>query len=121
MSNWVEGVHVLLARSILRAEGADWVLACPRELEAGVYAENAHSTIWSMLPGLDPFADRIGFMSADPDLEGAKPHAAIGRAVHREFGYRSETVRGTGHMLQVERPEESASTVQRLLAQMKFG
>lgn len=121
MSSWIEGAHDLLARSILRDEGGEWVLACPRELEAGVYAENAHSAIWSMLPDLKPHADRIGFMSADPDLEGAKPHAAIGRAVRDEFGYLTETVEGTGHMLQVERPEESAATVRRLLAQMNFG
>lgn len=121
MSNWTEGTHDLLARGILRPEDGEWVLACPRELEASVYAENAHSTIWSMLPDLKPFADRIGFMSADPDLEGAKPHAAIGRAVHDEFGYLTETVSGTGHMLQVERPQSCAETVRRLLAQMSFG
>ena len=120
MSTWVEGAHELLARSILRAEAGEWVLACPRELEAGVYTENAHSTIWAMLPELKSYADRIGFMSADPDLEGAKPHAAIGRAVRDEFGYLTETVQGTGHMLQVERPEESAAVVRRLLAQMSF-
>jgi len=121
MSNWVEGTHDVLARSILRAEEGEWVLACPRELEASVYAENAHSTIWSLLPELNRYADRIGFMSADPDLDGAKPHAAIGRAVHEEFGYMTEVVQGTGHMLLIERPEESAETVRRLLAQMKFG
>ncbi|MGI9414810.1 MAG: hypothetical protein ACR2PM_14140, partial [Hyphomicrobiales bacterium] len=122
MQSWIDGAHDLLARTILRPCGdGGWTLACPREMEAGIYAENAHSTVWSMLPDLKPFADRFALMCADPDLKGAKPHSAIGRTVNSELGYRTEIVAGTTHMLQLERPEACAETVRRLLAEMGFG
>ena len=74
-----------------------------------------------MLPDLEPFADRFALMCADPDAEGAKPHSAIGRAVNAEYGYRTEIIDGTGHMLQIERPDACAAAVRHLLAEMGFG
>lgn len=116
MQLWVEGAHDLLARSILRRDGDGWTLSCPRELEASVYIQNAHSTIWQLLPKLQAHSDRIGFMCADPELEDAKPNTRVGRTIAAEYGFRVETVKRTTHMLQIERPEACVESVRRFLA-----
>lgn len=111
---WVAGAHALFAEATLRPDPAagDWVLACPRELEARVFETNLDATLWPRLAGC---AVPLKLIGADPDLAGAKPTPAIVRDMAAELGLAYEAVPGTTHFLQIERPEACVEAVERFL------
>jgi pimeloyl-ACP methyl ester carboxylesterase len=111
---WVPGAHALLAEATLRPDPAagDWLLACPRELEARVFASNLTETLWPRLAGC---AVPLKLIGADPDLPGAKPTPAIVRDMAAELGLAYEAVPGTSHFLQIERPEACVAAMERFL------
>jgi pimeloyl-ACP methyl ester carboxylesterase len=111
---WVPGAHVLFAESTLRPDEAarDWVLACPRELEARVFETNLDATLW---PRLEGRGARLKLIGADPALDGAKPTPAIVRDMAAELGLAYETVPGTTHFLQIEQPAECVAALERFL------
>jgi pimeloyl-ACP methyl ester carboxylesterase len=110
----VPGAHLLFAEATLRpdAQAGDWVLACPRELEARVFETNLDATLWPRLEGQGVPLKLIG---ADPDLPGAKPTPAIVRDMAAELGLAYGAVPGTTHFLQIERPEACVEAVERFL------
>jgi len=68
-----------MARAVLRREGSGsgWELSCPRELEASIYLQAMTLNLW-------------------PRYE----------ALAQELGYAYEAIPGTGHLLQIQKPEE---------------
>lgn len=118
MQLWVDGAHDLLARSVLRREEGEWRLACPRELEATIYTQNAFSGLWNRLPELAAYTDKLLFLGADGDLEGAPPNTRVGKTLGADFGFRVDIIEGTTHMLQIERPEACEASVRRFLAEV---
>lgn len=80
-------------------------LTCPRELEAGIYIANAWSRVWLLLDDLNAQKDRLLYIAADPDLEGAHSPAIINALLPEEFGLNHVAIPGTTHMLQIEEPE----------------
>jgi pimeloyl-ACP methyl ester carboxylesterase len=104
-SNWVGGAHALMARAVLRPadDTVGWTLACPRELEASIYLQAMTLNLW--LPP-SAFGGPVKLIAADPDARGAPAPAFANRALAEEFGYAYEAIPGTGHLLQIQKPEE---------------
>ena len=48
----------------------------------------------------------VKLIGADPELKGNPPTGVANQALAREHGYAYEFVPQTGHLLQVERPQE---------------
>jgi pimeloyl-ACP methyl ester carboxylesterase len=104
-STWVPGAHELMARAVLRphASGHGWVLACPRELEASIYLQAMTLNLW---PSPDAHGGPVKLIAADPEARGAPAPAFANRALAEDFGYAYEAIPGTGHLLQIQKPDE---------------
>ncbi len=112
---WVEGAADLMARATLRPTGdGGWTLACPRELEALIYATNTDPTLWPRIASLDIPIKLIG---ADPNLEDAQMPALIGRAMAAELPISYDFIPGTTHFLQIERPDSCIRSMEEFLRQ----
>jgi pimeloyl-ACP methyl ester carboxylesterase len=102
-SNWVAGAHELMARAVLRRDGDDWTLACPRELEASIYLQAMTLNLW---PPPAAYGGPVKLIAADPDAKFAPAPAFANRALADDLGYMYESIPGTGHMLQIQKPAE---------------
>ena len=56
----------------------DWVLTCPRELEASIYLAAMTLDLW---PGCKEFAGPVKLIGADPKMRGALGPAFANRAL----------------------------------------
>jgi pimeloyl-ACP methyl ester carboxylesterase len=103
--SWVTGSHALMAEAVLHRadDGAGWVLACPRELEASIYLQAMTLNLW---PPAAAYGGPVKLIGADPAAPGAPAPAFANRALAEEGGYAYEAIPGTGHLLQVQEPEE---------------
>lgn len=102
---WVPGAHELMARAVLRPspdEAGGWTLACPRELEASIYLQAMTLNLW---PAPDAYGGPVKLIAADPETRGAPAPAFANRALAEDFGYAYESIPGTGHLLQIQKPE----------------
>ncbi|HEX5816062.1 MAG TPA: alpha/beta hydrolase [Methylomirabilota bacterium] len=104
-ASWVAGAHDLMARAVLRRDdtGDGWVLACRRELEASIYLQAMTLNLW---PPPSAYGGAVKLVAADPEAPGAPGPAFANRALAEDFGYVYEAIPGTGHMLQIQKPEE---------------
>lgn len=111
--SWVPEAHGLMAQALLRpdAERGDWVLACPREYEAAIYLAALTLDLW---PSAAALGCRTLLVGADPERQGP-PTGRANRALADEQGYRYAAVAETGHLLQIERPEECRRLLQDFL------
>lgn len=102
---WVPGAHDLMARAVLRREetGDGWVLSCPRELEASIYLQAMTLNLW---PPASAYGGPVKLICADPETPGAPAPAFANRALAEDGGYAYEAIAGTGHLLQIQKPEE---------------
>jgi len=117
---WVPGVHELMARSLLRPnpDGDGFVLACDPANEAGIYAEALSMNLW---PQASDFKRPVKLIGADPDLKGGPPTGRANQALGTENGYDYRFVPGTGHMLQLEKPDECAQLTLAFLKECGLG
>jgi len=104
---WAPGVHELMARAVLRKNpnGDGFVLVCDPANEAHIYAEAMSLNLW---PRANDFGGPVKLIGADPDLKGGPPTGRANQALGTENGYDYGFVPGTGHMLQLENPDECA-------------
>jgi len=102
-STWVAGAHELMARSVLHRDGRGWELACPRELEASIYLQAMTLNLW---PHARTYGGPVKLIAADPEARGAPAPAFANQALAEEMGYAYEAIPGTGHLLQLQKPEE---------------
>ncbi len=112
---WRPEAYGLFAHATLRfdRERGDWILACPRELEARVFEENRDPTLW---PRIAEVRAPIKLVCGDPHLEGVGPPALIGKAIAEEIrSVEYESIPNTTHFLQIERPEECIRAVESFL------
>lgn len=116
-ATWVAGAHALMARAVLRREAAGdgWILACPRELEASIYLQAMTLNLW---PPADAYGGPVKLIAADPTVPGAPGPAFANRALAEDFGYVYEAIPGTGHMLQIQRPDECRRATLSFLAEL---
>ena len=112
-STWVPGAHDLMARAVLREEDGGYVLACPRELEASIYLQAMTLNLW---PRAQAYGGPVKLIAADPDAKGAPAPAFANRALAEEGGYAYEAIPGTGHLLQIQQPEECRRAMLTFLA-----
>jgi len=112
---WVEGAHELMARSVLRRapDGNGYELVCAPENEATIYAEALTLNLW---PKASEFGGPVKLICCDPASEGRPAIGAANRALAIEGGYDYSFVPGTGHLLQIEKPEECARLTLEFLA-----
>jgi pimeloyl-ACP methyl ester carboxylesterase len=103
--NWVSGAHELMARSVLRKNpaGDGYVLVCAPENEAYIYHQALSLNLW---PRAAAFGGPVKLIGADPNRKGAPATAPANQALGTEGGYDFSFVEGTGHLLQIEKPEE---------------
>ena len=100
-SRWTEGAHALMAAATLRQENGDYVLSCQRELEASIYLAALTLDLW---PPASVFAGPVKLIGADPEAKGP-PTGVANQALAAEGGYVYQAIPGTGHMLQLEKPD----------------
>jgi pimeloyl-ACP methyl ester carboxylesterase len=114
-TRWRPEAYALMARATLRHEPAsgEWILACPRELEARVFEENRDPSLGVKLGEVKAAVKIIG---ADPNLEGAGPPALISKAVAEEVPIDYEAIPDTTHFLQIEKPEQCVRALESFLA-----
>ena len=114
-STWVPGAHELMARAVLRPAddaGGGWVLACPPALEASIYLQALTLNLW---PRPEAHGGPVKLVAADPGARGAPAPAFANQALAEDFGYVYEAVPGTGHLLQIQKPEECRRAMLRFL------
>jgi pimeloyl-ACP methyl ester carboxylesterase len=104
-ARWVAGEHALMARAVLRkaADGNGYELTCAPENEAGIYAEALTLNLW---PKASEFGGPVKLIGCDPNFKGAPATGPANQALGREGGYDYSFVPETGHLLQVEKPDE---------------
>jgi pimeloyl-ACP methyl ester carboxylesterase len=116
---WLPGAAGLMARATLRREDrrGGWVLACPREYEAHVFASNADPQLWTRLGQLRL---PVKLVCGDPEVDDVMPPALIGRAIAEEHSIEYEAIPDTSHFLQIERPAECIRAVESFLRAHHF-
>ncbi len=114
-ARWVAGEHDLMARSVLRKspDGEDYVLVCAPENEAAIYAEAMTLNLWPRASELGVPVMLVGY---DPNMKEAPATGAANRALGIEGGYDYSFVENTGHLLQIERPQECVRLTLEFLA-----
>lgn len=103
--HWTPGAHELFAHATLRQDRqtGDWTLACPRDLEAFVFASNLNDTLWPRMGQLEVPVFLIG---ADPDGDERNGPALLTQALAQDQGLDYLMIPETTHFLQIEKPEE---------------
>ena len=101
-----------MASAVLRRQNDEWVLACPRELEASIYLQAMTLNLW---PPASAYGGPVALIAADPDARGAPAPAFANRALAREGAYAYESIPGTGHLLQIQQPEACRAALLRVL------
>jgi pimeloyl-ACP methyl ester carboxylesterase len=119
LRRWVPGAAELMARAITRPrpDGGGVELVCPPQWEADIYLENANAPTWPVLPRL---RDRLLVVSSDHDAPDADPPGLVSKALASDFGIKVVPIRDSGHLLQIERPEEVDRVVRRHLRSHGF-
>ncbi|MAV88910.1 MAG: hypothetical protein CMM67_11790 [Rhodospirillaceae bacterium] len=108
--NWVDGAHELMARAVLRQNpgSEDWVLSCPRELEASIYLAAMTMDLW---PQYKEYGGPVKLIGADPKLERGPATSRANQSLCEEYGYPYESIPETGHLLQIEKPTECVASM----------
>jgi pimeloyl-ACP methyl ester carboxylesterase len=114
-ARWVPGEHDLMARSVLRKSpnGDGYVLVCAPENEAAIYAEALTLNLW---PRASELGVPVKLIGCDPNMKGAPATGAANQALGIEGGYDYDFVENTGHLLQIEKPEECVRLTLEFLA-----
>jgi len=114
-ARWVSGEHDLMASSVLRKspDGNGYELVCNPENEARIYAQALTLNLW---PRASEFGGPVKLIGCDPNMKTAAGTGPANRALGFEGGYDYSFVEGTGHLLQVEKPQECAQLTLEFLA-----
>lgn len=104
-ARWVDGAHELMAQSVLRRspEGDGYELVCDPENEATIYAQAMTLNLW---PSAHAFGGPVKLIGCDPNLAEGGATGPANQALAAEGGYDYSFVAGSGHLLQIEKPEE---------------
>ena len=113
--SWVAGMHELMAQSVLRkaADGSGYELTCAPENEAAIYAEALTLNLW---PKASAFGGPVTLIGCDPNMKYGPATGPANQALGIEGGYDYHFVENTGHLLQVEKPEECIRLTRQFLA-----
>jgi len=105
-ARWVEGAHELMAQAVLRRspDGDGYELVCDPENEATIYAQAMTLNLW---PPAHAFGGPVKLIGCDPSLPEGGATGPANQALAAAGGYDYSFVAGSGHLLQIEKPEES--------------
>ena len=94
-----------MAHSVLRKspDGGDYELTCAPENEAAIYAQALTLDLW---PKASEFGGPVKLIGCDPNFKGAPATGPANQALGIEGGYDYSFVENTGHLLQIEKPDE---------------
>jgi pimeloyl-ACP methyl ester carboxylesterase len=98
--------------------GEGYVLVCAPENEASIYQQAMTLNLW---PAAKEFGGPVKLIGADPTAKGAPASAVANQALGIEGGYDYSYIEGTGHLLQIERPEECFRITKEFLARHGLG
>lgn len=112
-AKWLPQARADMARAVLRQDGAEYRLACARELEASIYLAALTLNLWPKAADLGVPAKLIG---ADPEGRGGPPTGPANRALAEEGGYDYLGIQGAGHLLQLEQPEACRAALREFIA-----
>ncbi len=114
-ARWVSGEHDLMARSVLREspDGGGYQLVCDPENEAAIYAQALTLNLW---PRASAFGGPVKLIGCDPNIKAAAATGPANQVLGTEGRYDYSFVEGTGHLLQVEKPQECARLTVEFLA-----
>jgi pimeloyl-ACP methyl ester carboxylesterase len=116
--NWVAEARHDMAHAILCARtSGGYELTCQRELEASIYLAALTLNLW---PHASLYRGPVVMIGADPTWKGAPPTGAANQALAREGHYDYEFVEETGHLLQIEKPQQCRDALMRFLHKHKF-
>jgi pimeloyl-ACP methyl ester carboxylesterase len=103
-TRWVPGAHELMARSVLRKSpgGDGYELVCDPENEAAIYAQAMTLNLW---PSAKDFGGPVKLIGCDPNIKGSTTGTA-NQALGSESGYDYSFVPDSGHLLQIEKPQD---------------
>jgi pimeloyl-ACP methyl ester carboxylesterase len=114
-SRWLPQAIEDMGRAVVRNDPAiGWTLACRREFEAAIYFAALTMDLW---PKASAYACPVKLIGADPELKGQPPTGLANQALAREESYVYEAIAGTGHLLQVEKPEPCREAMLRFVAE----
>ena len=118
-STWVEGAHDLKAQAVLNKneKTGNYVLSCPREFEASIYIQAMTLHLW---PAANEFGGPVKLIACDPESKGAPGPAFANKALAEDGGYVYECIPGTGHLLQIQKPEECRQAMFSFLEEKKI-
>jgi pimeloyl-ACP methyl ester carboxylesterase len=104
-----------MARSVLREspDGDGFELVCDPENEAEIYAQALTLNLW---PRASEFGGPVKLIGCDPNMKAAAGTGPANQALAIEGDYDYSFVEGTGHLLQVEKPQECARLTLEFLA-----
>jgi len=104
-----------MAQSVLRRSPASdgYELVCDPENEASIYAQAMTLNLW---PSAKEFGGPVKLIGCDSDMPGAPATGPANRALGAEGGYDYSFIAGTGHLLQIEKPEECVRLTVEFLA-----
>jgi pimeloyl-ACP methyl ester carboxylesterase len=113
-ARWVPGAHELMARAVLRKspDGDGYELVCDPENEATIYAQAMTLNLW---PGANEFGGPVKLIGCDPSVKGSTTGPA-NQALGAEGGYDYSFVADSGHLLQIEKPQECVQLTLEFLA-----
>ena len=114
-ARWVPGAHELMAQSVLRRspDGDGYELVCDPENEAAIYAQAMTLNLW---PSAKEFGGPVKLIGCDPNMPAAAAIALANQALGVEGGYDYDFVEGTGHLLQIEKPQQCVRLTVEFLA-----
>jgi pimeloyl-ACP methyl ester carboxylesterase len=114
--DWAVGSHRAMAEAVLRPVDRDgWRLRCPPALESSMYAQGIALDLW---PPAHAFPGPVKLIAGDPNRERPDATALANEALAREGGYDYLAMPGTGHLLQLEKPQACADAVREFLAKV---
>jgi pimeloyl-ACP methyl ester carboxylesterase len=104
-ARWVAGEHELMARSVLHRspDRNGYELVCAPENEATIYAQALTLNLW---PKASAYGGPVKLIGCDPNMKGGPATGPANQALGTENGYDYDFVAGTGHLLQIEKPDE---------------
>ncbi len=120
-TRWRPEAYELMARATLRQERAsgEWILACPRELEARVFEENRDPSLWMKLGRGESSGETDRRRSAYRRRRTLP--ALISKAIAEEVPVEYEAIPDTTHFLQIEKPEECVRAMESFPRQARHG
>jgi pimeloyl-ACP methyl ester carboxylesterase len=113
--DWQEGAHLAMAQAVLRPAVCGWALRCPPAFESSIYEQGKTFALW---PRRRDFPGPVQLIGADPERERPSPTALGNRDLASEGGLDYVAIPGTGHLLQLERPEACAAAVRGFLSEV---